>query len=100
MLCSDVEMVVLGGADIYVKSGHGVDPYIHLPMSKYMDEWRNVWVFLGTTLTCRSRRSLVAAPSSNLTRGTKWPGGTSTSCNPCEVIQQLWQQGLKGADLS
>jgi hypothetical protein len=33
------EAVILGGMDIYVKSGHGVNPYFHLPMSESMDGW-------------------------------------------------------------
>jgi hypothetical protein len=34
---SGVEAAVLGGVDIYVKSGHGVDPYFHLSMSRSTD---------------------------------------------------------------
>jgi hypothetical protein len=34
---SGIEVVDFGGVDIYVKSRHGVDPYFHFPMSKYMD---------------------------------------------------------------
>jgi hypothetical protein len=34
---SGMEAAVLGGIDIYVKSGHGVDPYFHLPMSGCTD---------------------------------------------------------------
>jgi hypothetical protein len=37
---SGVEVVVLCGMDIYVKSRHGVDPYVHLNM------WWKVWFFL------------------------------------------------------
>jgi hypothetical protein len=33
------KVAVLGGVDIYVKFGHGVDPYIHLPMSNSSDGW-------------------------------------------------------------
>jgi hypothetical protein len=36
---SDAEVAVLGGVDIYVNSGHRVDPYFHLPMSDSMDGW-------------------------------------------------------------
>jgi hypothetical protein len=36
----------LGGMDISVKFRHGVDPYIHLPMSESMDGWRKVWFVL------------------------------------------------------
>jgi hypothetical protein len=39
LLGSGAEVVVLGGIDIYVQSGHGVDPYFHLPMSESMNGW-------------------------------------------------------------
>jgi hypothetical protein len=32
--------------DIYVRYGHRVDPYIHLPLSGSMDQWWNVWFFM------------------------------------------------------
>jgi hypothetical protein len=32
--------------DVYVKSGHGVDPYFHLPMFNSMDRWQKVSFFL------------------------------------------------------
>jgi hypothetical protein len=43
---SGAEMAVLGGVDIYVKSGHGVNPYFHLPMSRSTDGWWRGWLFL------------------------------------------------------
>jgi hypothetical protein len=43
---SGAEVVVFGGMDIYVKSGHGVDPYFHLPMSGSTNGWQKVWFFL------------------------------------------------------
>jgi hypothetical protein len=35
----------LDGMDIYVKSGHVVDPYFHLSMLSSMNRWRKVWFF-------------------------------------------------------
>jgi hypothetical protein len=46
LLGSSMKVAVLGGVDIYVKSGHGVDPYFHLPMFKSMDEWWKVWFIM------------------------------------------------------
>jgi hypothetical protein len=43
-LCT--EMAVLDGVDIYLKPGHGADPYFHLPMPRSTDEWLKVWFFL------------------------------------------------------
>jgi hypothetical protein len=40
------EAAILGGVDIYVKIGHEVDPYFHLPMSESTDGWRKVRFFL------------------------------------------------------
>jgi hypothetical protein len=37
---SDAEVVVLGGMDIYVKFGHGFDPYFQLCMSESTDRWQ------------------------------------------------------------
>jgi hypothetical protein len=41
-----MEVVVLGGMDIYVKSGDRVDPYFHLPTPGSMDGWWKVWFFM------------------------------------------------------
>jgi hypothetical protein len=43
---SGMEVAVLGGTDIYVKSGHVVDTYFHLPMFNSTDGWWKVWFFL------------------------------------------------------
>jgi hypothetical protein len=67
---SDVEAVVLGGMDIYVKSWHGVDSYFHLPMPSSSDGWWKYGSSLGTMLTRRSPCSRIATPSPNPTRGT------------------------------
>jgi hypothetical protein len=45
-LSQGVKAAIFGGADIYVKSGHGVDPYFHLPMSKSTGRSWKVWFFL------------------------------------------------------
>jgi hypothetical protein len=39
------EAVVQGGVDIFVRSGHIVDPYFHLPMSRPSNGWQKVWFF-------------------------------------------------------
>jgi hypothetical protein len=44
LLGSSGEVVV--GVDIYAKSRPGVDPYFHLPISRSMDGWQKVWIFL------------------------------------------------------
>jgi hypothetical protein len=43
---SGAEVVALGSVDIFVRSGHGVDPYFHLPTSGPLDRWQKVWFFL------------------------------------------------------
>jgi hypothetical protein len=45
-LSQSAEAAVLGGADIYVKSRHGVNPYFHLSMSESTNGWWKVWFFL------------------------------------------------------
>jgi hypothetical protein len=36
---SGAEVAPLGSVDIFVRSGHGVDPYFHLPMSVLPNGW-------------------------------------------------------------
>jgi hypothetical protein len=48
---SDVEVAILGGVVIHVKSGHGVDPYFDLPMSESMDGCQKIWFFLRNDAT-------------------------------------------------
>jgi hypothetical protein len=43
---SGTKVTVLSGVNIYIKFGHGVDPYFHLPMSESTDGWWKVWFFL------------------------------------------------------
>jgi hypothetical protein len=42
---SGTEAVVLDGVDIYVRSGHRVDPYFHLPLPGPLDGWQKLWFF-------------------------------------------------------
>jgi hypothetical protein len=43
---SDAKVVVWGSVDILVRSGLGIDPYFHLPMSDPLVEWQKGWFFL------------------------------------------------------
>jgi hypothetical protein len=36
----EVELMISGGEVIHVKSGHGVDPYLDIPMPRSMKGWR------------------------------------------------------------
>jgi hypothetical protein len=40
------EVAALSRMDIFIRSGHRVDPYFHLPMSGPPDEWWKVWLFV------------------------------------------------------
>jgi hypothetical protein len=80
---SGTKVAVFGGVDIYVKCGHGVDPYYHLFVSESMDEWWKLWFIMRMSLMRRSPCSRAAAPSPNPTRGTECPRGTSVGCNTC-----------------
>jgi hypothetical protein len=42
---SDAEAAVLGGTNIHVKFGHGVDPYFDLPMPESPKGWQKLWFF-------------------------------------------------------
>jgi hypothetical protein len=37
-----VEAMVLGGVDIFIRFGHRVHPYFHLPTSDPLDGWQKV----------------------------------------------------------
>jgi hypothetical protein len=43
---SGAEAATLGSVDIFIISGHRVDPYLRLPMPGPPDEWQKVWFFL------------------------------------------------------
>jgi hypothetical protein len=40
------ELTISGGTVIHVKSGHGVDPYLEIPMPRSMKGWRKKWFYL------------------------------------------------------
>jgi hypothetical protein len=95
-----VEVEVLGSVDLYVRSGHGVDPYFHLPMSRPSDGWRKVWFFLRNN----TDSLLPVFTSSRPIPQPNWGYGVARQdlrrLQPLhEVIQQLLHGGLKGADL-
>jgi hypothetical protein len=43
---SGAKAATLGNVDLFVISGHGANPYFHLPMSNPLDGQRKVWFFL------------------------------------------------------
>jgi hypothetical protein len=38
--------MISGGTDIHVKLGHGVGPYLEIPMSRSMKGWQKKWFYL------------------------------------------------------
>jgi hypothetical protein len=73
----------LGGVDIHVKYGHGVDPYFDIPMRESVNGWSKIWFFL---------RNDAAAPLSVFTGNRPIPQPnwwyrvakkSSASYNPC-----------------
>jgi hypothetical protein len=99
LLGSGVEEAVLGGMEIRVKSGHGVIPYFHLPMSRSVDGWRKVWFFLRNDADA----PLPVFTGSHPVPQPNWGYGVARRylrrLQPlCEVVQQLWREGLTGTD--
>jgi hypothetical protein len=95
-------VAVLGGVEIYISSGHVVDPFFYLSPTRSIDGWWKVWLYLRNDADAllRSPCSQVASPSLNPSRGTKWLGGNLCRLQPMrEVIQQLLHEGLMGVDL-
>jgi hypothetical protein len=46
-----VDAAVLGGVDIHIKSEHGIDPYIDLPMPESPNGWQKIWFFFRNATT-------------------------------------------------
>jgi hypothetical protein len=77
-----VEVVALGSVDIFIRSGHGVDPYFHFSMFGPPDGWWKVWFFLRNDTNVLLPVFTGSRLSPNLTGGTAWPRGTFASYNP------------------
>jgi hypothetical protein len=101
---SDAEAAVLGGVNIYVKNGHGVDPYFDLPMLESSDRWQKRWFFL---------RSAAATPLPVFTGNCSIPLPNQGYLGPCypdrpfskelgdvEVNTQIHKVLIHGADLN
>jgi hypothetical protein len=41
----EAKLTTSGGTIIHVKSGHGVDPYLEIPMPRSMKGWRKKWFY-------------------------------------------------------
>jgi hypothetical protein len=79
----EAELTTSGGAVIHVKSGHGVDPYLEIPMPKLMKGWRKKWFYLenddSTPLTVFTNSRRIPLPS----WGEGQLGRTLARYNPC-----------------
>jgi hypothetical protein len=89
-----VELMIFWGAIIHVKSGHGVDPYLEMPMLKAMKGWRKKWFYLknddSAPLLVFTNGQPVPLPS----WGEGAAGKDHGKIQPlCEYLQQLWQEG-------
>jgi hypothetical protein len=97
---SSMEVAVLGGVDIHVKSGHGIDPYFNLPMPKYMNVWHKMWFSVKNDAVAL----LPMLMGSRLVPQPNWEYGMSKKdlCKMqplCKFTQQLWHKGLTGVHL-
>jgi hypothetical protein len=41
-----VELMISGGMVVHVKSAHGQDPYLEIPLPSSMKGWRKKWFYL------------------------------------------------------
>jgi hypothetical protein len=97
---SGTKMAALGNVNLFVRSGSGVDPYFHLPMSDPLVGWRKVWFFLRNDTDA----PLPVFTGSRPIPKPKWRYGVAQKdlrrLQPmCEVAQLLLRGGLMGADL-
>jgi hypothetical protein len=91
----EAELTISGGAVIHVKAGHGVDPYLKIPMPRSMNGWRKKWFYLKndapSPLPVFTDGCPIPLPS--------WGEGVASKdlgmLQPFrENLQQLWQDGL------
>jgi hypothetical protein len=92
--------MISSGAIIHVKSGHGVDPYLEIPMSRSMKGWRKKWFYLKND----DSALLPVFIGGCLVPLTSWGEGVVgkdlSKIQPLrEYLQQLWQEGLTGIHL-
>jgi hypothetical protein len=82
----EVELTTSRGTVIHVKLGHGVDPYLEIPMPRSMKGWQKKWFYLknddSAPLPVFTSGHLVPLPS----YGEGWLGGTLARNNPCVSI--------------
>jgi hypothetical protein len=82
-LGSRVEVTALASVDIFLRSGCGVDPYFHHPMSNPPDGWWKVWFFLSNDTDASLPKFMGSRPVSQPNWHMVWLRGTSTCYNPC-----------------
>jgi hypothetical protein len=92
--------MISGGAVIHVKSGHGANPYLEIPIPRSIKGWQKNWFYL---------KNHDSSPLPACTRGgpiplTSWGEGAArkdlSKIQPlCDCLQHLWQVGLTGIHL-
>jgi hypothetical protein len=93
----EAELAISGGAVIHVKSGHGVDPYLEIPIPRSMKGYWKRWFFLKND----DSTPLPAFSDGRPVPLTSWGEGAtrkdlSRIQTLCENLQQLWREGLTG----
>jgi hypothetical protein len=98
---SDVEAVVWGSVDIFVRSGSGVDPYFCFSISDPLVGWRKVWFFLRNNADTPFPVFMGSCPIPQ----PKWGYGVAQQyirrLQPlCDVFRRLLRGGLTGAPMN
>jgi hypothetical protein len=89
--------MICGGVVIHVKSRHGVDPCLEIPMPQLMKGWRKRWFFLKNNDSVL----LLAFFGGRLIPVTSWgEGAIEKGLNKIQTLrenfQQLQREGLAG----
>jgi hypothetical protein len=93
-------VAVLGGEDIFGRSGRGVDPYFHLPMFGPPDGLQKVWFFLRNDADVPVPAFTGSHPIPQPNSGYGLVRKDLCGLQPlCEIIQWLLHEGLTGANL-
>jgi hypothetical protein len=83
-----------GGAVIVVKIGHGVDPYLKIPMPRWMKRWQKKWFYLRNDVSTLLLVFTSSRPTPYLPKEMEWLGRTSASCIPC--VRPFCSYGRRG----
>jgi hypothetical protein len=96
----EVELTISGGIVIHVKSGHGVDPYLEIPMPRSMKGWQKKWFYMQNNDSALVPSFTGGRPIPLTSWGEGVVGKDLSRIQPLrEYLKQLRQEVLTGIHL-